>query len=101
LWKVLDGFAHGYSSNAVSAWVQPHENLVGPGLPHFAQHPADGFADEELLFVKHRIRVTREPLERAPCLQRFALREKRGTADPELLVARPRVDKPRGIGVTQ
>src|SRR5439155_1202003 len=64
---------------------------LGPAITSGpAQHPADRFADEELLLVEHRIRQPREegPLALSD-LQLIVLREQRRAADPEVLLLPP------------
>ena len=77
--------------------AQELEDELRAFLAHLAQHPADRLADEELTLVQHPCRQTREQLEIARLVAQLAqLREKRGAADPEVLVARPRGQPPEG-----
>src|SRR5919108_6223357 len=47
--EVLDRLTHGDPRGAMRSRRDPPEDLVGPPLGGFPQHPPDGLPDEELL----------------------------------------------------
>src|SRR5439155_19305615 len=94
--QVLRSFAERQTRDLIAVLAQELEDELRAFLAQLAQHPADRLADEELTLVQHARRQMREQLEIARLVAQLAqLREKRGAADPEVLVARPRRQPPQ------